>query len=181
MRYKDGCTLETRAERERVAQCLIAATERRISHVCFCLCFLVSEISFEKELYVCICVCMQGVRLDISTKNRIGLLSDVTRIFRENGLSITRADIGTCGDKAVGTFYVKDVSGQSVSDKTLETIKEEIDGTVVVVNKSLHWSPLPIPSNSAAGMDEGRSKFSLGTLFWSQLERLSSSFRPIKS
>lgn len=124
---------------------------------------------------------MQGVRLDISTENRIGLLSDVTRIFRENGLSITRADIGTCGNKAVGTFYVKDVSGQSVSAKTLETIKHEIDGSVVVVNKSLHWSPLTIPSNTAAGMDEGRSKFSLGTLFWSQLERLSGSFRPIKS
>lgn len=124
---------------------------------------------------------VQGVRLDISTENRIGLLSDVTRIFRENGLSISRADIGTCGNKAVGTFYVKDVSGRSVSAKTLETIKHEIDGSVVVVNKSLHWSPLTIPSNAAAGMDEGRSKSSLGTLFWSQLERLSGTFRPIKS
>lgn len=159
VRHKDGCTLETQAERERVAQCLVAATERRVS---------------------------RGVRLDIRTEDRIGLLSDVTRIFRENGLSITRADIGTCGDNAVGTFYVKDVSGQSVSAETLETIQREIGGTVVVVNKSLHWLP-PVPSSTATThqnsgvMDEGRPKFSLGTLFWSQLERLSSGFRPIKS
>lgn len=46
MRHKDGCTLKTEAESERVAQCLIAATERRISHVCLFLCFLVSEKSF---------------------------------------------------------------------------------------------------------------------------------------
>lgn len=159
IRHKDGCTLDLEVERRRVTQCLIAATERRVSH---------------------------GIRLDVTTENRIGLLSDVTRVFRENGLSIARAEIGTKGDRAVGTFYVKDASGQNVSRETLETVQREIGGTVLVVDKPLDLQSRATSSstsrrNSAGIGEEERPKFSLGSLFWSQLERLSSNFRPIKS
>jgi hypothetical protein len=52
----------------------------------------------------------------------VGLLSDVTRIFRENGLSVTSADVSTHGDKAMDVFYVADPSGNPVDKKTVETI-----------------------------------------------------------
>jgi nucleoside diphosphate kinase len=52
-------------------------------------------------------------------------LTDVTRIFRENGLSVTRADVSTQDDKAVNTFYVTDVSGRPVDLKTVEAIRKE--------------------------------------------------------
>ncbi|KAL3525580.1 hypothetical protein ACH5RR_013952 [Cinchona calisaya] len=157
IRHKDGCTLDLEAERWRVTHCLIAATERRVS---------------------------RGIRLDVSSENRIGLLSDVTRVFRENGLSITRAEIGTNGDRAVGTFYVKDTSGQNISRETMEMIQQEIGGTILVVDK-----PLDQPSETTlssvcrrnSGDIQERPKFSLGSLLWSQLERFSSNFRPIKS
>ncbi|KAE8715751.1 hypothetical protein F3Y22_tig00110160pilonHSYRG00339 [Hibiscus syriacus] len=64
---------DTQSEREELARCLIAATERRVSDVSvikqanFCFLLLVLEILY------------------------------VTRVFRENGLTITRAEIGTQG------------------------------------------------------------------------------------
>lgn len=86
---------------------------------------------------------VQGIRLDVSTENRMGLLSEITRVFRENGLSITRAEIGTNGDRAVGTFYVKDTSGQNVTGETLELVKQELEGTILVVNKQLDGNLKP--------------------------------------
>lgn len=132
---------------------------------------------------------MQGLRLDICTKNRTGLLSDVTRFFRENGLSISRAEVGVRGKKAIGTFYVKDTTGKNVNPETVEMIRQEIGGSVVVVeDKSSCISPEATPSrtstssssSSSSGM-EGRGRFSFGNLLWAHLERLSSNFKPIKS
>ena len=34
IRQKDGCTLDTESERHMLTQCLVAAIERRVSHVC---------------------------------------------------------------------------------------------------------------------------------------------------
>ncbi|CAI9111245.1 OLC1v1011423C3 [Oldenlandia corymbosa var. corymbosa] len=161
VRHKRGCTLELEAERRRLIQCLIAATERRVSH---------------------------GIRLDVRTQNRLGLLSDITRVFRENGLSITRAEIGSIDDRAVGTFYVKDTSGQTVSGETLEMVKKEIGGTILVIDKSVDEQPETTHSNpsgdssssSSNGLVERRT-VSFGSVLWSQLERLSSNFKPIKS
>ncbi|KAK4393493.1 ACT domain-containing protein ACR1 [Sesamum angolense] len=158
VRHKEGGILSSEGERHRVTQCLIAATERRVSH---------------------------GLRLDICTRDRTGLLSDVTRVFRESSLSITRAEIGTRGKKAIGTFYVKDTSGQNVTPQTVEIIRREIGGSITVVeNKSSGTSPEGSPSRtstSSSSTVEERSSFSLGNLLWAQLERLSSNFRPIKS
>lgn len=49
---------------------------------------------------------MQGMRLELCSDDRVGLLSEVTRIFRENGLSVTRAEVTTRGSQAVNVFYV---------------------------------------------------------------------------
>ncbi|KAK4477438.1 hypothetical protein RD792_016659, partial [Penstemon davidsonii] len=153
VKHKDGCAMISDGEKQKVTQCLIAATERRISH---------------------------GLRMDVSTRNRTGLLSDVTRVFRENGLSITRAEIGIRGEEAIGTFYVKDTSGQNVSEETLEILRQEIGGTIVVESISPEATSSRTNSNSSSIREE-RSSFSLGNLFWTQLERLSSNFKPIKS
>ncbi|KAJ8765491.1 hypothetical protein K2173_014613 [Erythroxylum novogranatense] len=161
IRQKGGCTLDTESERQELTQCLIAAIERRVSH---------------------------GLRLDVCTNNRMGLLSDMTRVFRENGLSISRAEIGTHGDKAVGSFYVTDASGYDVSQHTVELVRKEIGGSVLVVNKSPGWTPkAPSISSSISRTktdsvdEEDKPRFSLGTLLWSQLERLSSNFGSIRS
>ncbi|RAL46660.1 unnamed protein product [Cuscuta campestris] len=156
LRHEDGCTLNLESERNRVTQCLIAATERRASH---------------------------GLRLDIRTRNRRGLLSDVTRVFRENGLSISRAEIGTRGESAIGTFYVKDASGQSiVSKETVESVRREIGSTAMVVHESSGWfAPAAAINREEVDKATGGGGISLGSLLWAQLERISSNFRPIRS
>lgn len=170
VRHKNGWTLDSESERRRMIQNLMAATERRVSH---------------------------ELRLDVTTQNRVGLLADVTRVFRENGLSISRTEVGVQGEQAVGTFYVKDTSGQAVTSETLEIVRREIGGTVLVANKSSE-RPSSQPTNlsntspsistssststsSSNGKQDNKPGFSLGSMFWSQLEWLSSNFRPIKS
>ncbi|XP_057499946.1 LOW QUALITY PROTEIN: ACT domain-containing protein ACR1-like [Actinidia eriantha] len=157
IRDMSGCTLDSESERRRVAQCLTAAIERRVSH---------------------------GLRLDICMRNRRGLLSEVTRAFRENGLSVSRAEIGTRYEKAIGSFYVTDSSGQDVNLETVEMVRKEIGGPVLVVGKSLGQTSETSTSSTSRSESsdvEDRPRFSLGTLLWSQLERLSVNFRPIKS
>ncbi|KAF6136886.1 hypothetical protein GIB67_018925 [Kingdonia uniflora] len=148
IRHKDGCTLDTESERQRVSQCLIAAIERRVSH---------------------------GLRLDIHTRDRVGLLSDVTRIFRENGLAVSRAEIGTRGERAIGSFYVTDASGNEVDPRTIQLLRNEIGETVLEVNNSQVWLPRSMAEPTPV------KPYSLSTLLWSQLERFSSNFSSIKS
>lgn len=108
------------------------------------------------------------------TSNRQGLLSDITRVFREHGLSVTRAHITTSddGERAIGTFYVTDALGNEVDPKTVESVREEIGGSALTVTASPSILPHPSPPPP---------KFSLGSLLWSRLERLSSNFGSIRS
>ncbi len=83
---------------------------------------------------------MQGLRLELCTGDRVGLLSDMTRIFLENGLSVTRADVSTQGDKAINVFYVTDPSGNPV-DKTVERIRRNYPILGVKDMSSISGSP----------------------------------------
>ncbi|KAE8727015.1 ACT domain-containing protein ACR8 [Hibiscus syriacus] len=49
-------------------------------------------------------------RPELCTSDRQGLLTDVTRTFRENGLNVTRAEISTTVDVAMNVFYVKELT-----------------------------------------------------------------------
>ncbi|XP_068657637.1 ACT domain-containing protein ACR3-like [Aristolochia californica] len=153
IRQRDGCTLDSESERRRITQCLIAAVERRVSH---------------------------DLRLDLCTGNRVGLLSDVTRVFRENSLSISRAELSVRGERASGTFYVTDASGDDVDPKTVETIRKEIGGTSLEVNNAPVWG-VPLHVNTAqTDSREDKSRSSLGSLLRAQLERISSNFASIR-
>ncbi|GLT27218.1 hypothetical protein SLA2020_022330 [Shorea laevis] len=113
IRHVDGLPISSEAERERVKQCLEAAIERRAS---------------------------EGLELELCTEDRVGLLSDITRIFRENSLCIKRALISTKGGKAKDTFYVTDVTGNPVDPKIIDSIRQEIGQTALQVK---HNSSLP--------------------------------------
>ncbi|KAH9304449.1 hypothetical protein KI387_008853 [Taxus chinensis] len=83
IRHMDGCLVNSEAERQRIIHCSEEATERRIS---------------------------EGMRLELCSCDRVGLLSDVTRIFHENGLSVTRVEVSTRGDKAAALKQSSDWS-----------------------------------------------------------------------
>ncbi|KAL0394286.1 UNVERIFIED_CONTAM: ACT domain-containing protein ACR2 [Sesamum latifolium] len=68
----------------------------------------------------------KGVRLELCAYNRVGLLSDITRVLRENGLAVLRADVATQGEKSVNAFYVRDISGNNVDLDFIKSMKREM-------------------------------------------------------
>ncbi|KAJ9707719.1 hypothetical protein PVL29_000001 [Vitis rotundifolia] len=133
IRHIDGSPVKSDAERQRVIQCLEAAIERRVS---------------------------EGLKLELCTMDRVGLLSDVTRIFRENSLSVTRAEVTTRAGKAVNTFHVRDASGYPVDAKTIDSIREAIGQTILQVKGS--------PEEIKQIPQESRTRFLFGGLFKSR-------------
>ncbi|XP_028555843.1 ACT domain-containing protein ACR3 isoform X1 [Dendrobium catenatum] len=130
IRHKDGCMLDTREGKEMV-KCLEAAILRRVT---------------------------EGFSLEICGRDRVGLLSDVTRILREQGLSVTRADVTTIGEQAMNVFYVRDASGNPVEMKMVEALRREIGQTVMLNVKR-------VPSSTKPPKSSGLSKtsFSFGS------------------
>ncbi|XP_040998626.1 ACT domain-containing protein ACR3 [Juglans microcarpa x Juglans regia] len=121
IRHVDGCTLDTEGEKERVVKCLEAAIQRRVT---------------------------EGLSLELCAKDRVGLLSEVTRILRENGLSVTRADVTTVGEQAVNVFYVRDASGKPVDTKTIEALRKEIGHTIKLNVKKVPAASAKAPEAS---------------------------------
>ncbi|KAH7422278.1 hypothetical protein KP509_12G001700 [Ceratopteris richardii] len=141
IRHMDGCTLDTEGERQRVTKCLEAAINRRVS---------------------------QGIRLELYTTDRVGLLSDVTRVFHENGLSVERADVTTQGTKAVNTFYVSNASGGPIEMEVLQATQNEIGQQVLNVKGCPDFQ-----TRYATDVLQKKS-FSFGNLIKSQWEWFSS-------
>ncbi|KAJ6388237.1 hypothetical protein OIU77_026751 [Salix suchowensis] len=116
IRHMDGSPINSEAERQRVIDCLMAAIRRRTS---------------------------EGVRLELCSEDRVGLLSDVTRIFRENGLSVTRAEVTTRGSQAVNVFFVADSSGHPVKSEAIDAVRKEIGLTLLHVNDEAYSKSPP--------------------------------------
>lgn len=64
--------------------------------------------------------------MELCAKDRVGLLSEVTRILRENGLSVTRAGVSTIGERGINVFFVRDSWGNPVDMKIIEALRKEI-------------------------------------------------------
>uniref|UniRef100_A0A6N2K339 ACT domain-containing protein ACR n=1 Tax=Salix viminalis TaxID=40686 RepID=A0A6N2K339_SALVM len=145
IRHSDGYALHTESEKERVIKCLEAAIERRVS---------------------------EGVLLRLRAENRLGLLSDITRVLRENGLAVVRADVATQGEKAVNAFYVRDISGNEVDMGFIKSMKKEMGLTDLEVITTTTTPARTIGNISP----HERHRFSFGDLLKSQIERFSHNF-----
>ncbi|CAI9755002.1 unnamed protein product [Fraxinus pennsylvanica] len=108
---------------------------------------------------------MQGLSLELCAKDRVGLLSDVTRVLRENGLSVMRAGVTTVGDQAIHVFYVSDAAGNPVDMKTIEGLRQEIGNNMMLNVKK-------VPTNTKSLESSGWPKKSF--LFGSLLEKFRS-------
>uniref|UniRef100_A0A5B6Z374 ACT domain-containing protein ACR n=1 Tax=Davidia involucrata TaxID=16924 RepID=A0A5B6Z374_DAVIN len=132
IRHMDGCVLDTEGEKERVVKCLEAAIRRRVS---------------------------EGLSLELCAKDRVGLLSEVTRVLRENGLMVTRAGVTTVGEQAVNVFYVRDASGNPVDMKTIEELRKEIGHTMM-----LNVKKVPLNAKAPEANGWAKTSFSFGSL-----------------
>lgn len=75
------------------------------------------------------------MRLELCTTDRPGLLADVMRTFRENGLNVTRAEISTTGDIALNAFYVTDAIGNTADRKFIESVRQRIGLSNLIVKE----------------------------------------------
>ena len=105
---------------------------------------------------------MQGVRLELRITDRRGLLAYVTRVFRENSLSVTHAEITTRGDMAVNVFHVTDVGGRPANPKTIDEVIHWIGTDSLRVDEE-RW-PRPLCSREGGEAAAGAGLFSLGSL-----------------
>ncbi|GAA0165414.1 hypothetical protein LIER_20821 [Lithospermum erythrorhizon] len=136
IRHKDGCILDTEGEKEKVIKCLEAAIHRRVS---------------------------EGLSLELCANDRVGLLSEVTRVLRESGLSVTRAGVSTIGEKAKNVFYIRDASGSPVDAAIIEELRKEIGQTMML---SVKKAPTGLKAPEANGW--AKTSFFFGSL----LERI---------
>ncbi|KAJ4850002.1 DNA-directed RNA polymerase I subunit RPA2 [Turnera subulata] len=146
IRHNDGYALCTDSEKERVIKCLEAAIERRVC---------------------------EGVKLKLYAENRTGLLCDITRFLRENGLVVVRADIETQGEKAMNAFYVRDISGNEVDMEFVKSIKKEIGTKIIELE-------VKNDTRSRPPVSRERPHFSLGHRLKSHIGRFSHNFIAIK-
>ncbi|XP_042400191.1 ACT domain-containing protein ACR8-like [Zingiber officinale] len=96
IRHNDGTPIGSKEERQRVVRCLQASIERRAS---------------------------PGTRLELRTPDQPGILADVTRTLRENGLLVTRAEVSTKGDVVSIVFYVTGASGRPAVPEAIEAVR----------------------------------------------------------
>lgn len=112
---------------------------------------------------------MQGLRLELCCEDRVGLLSDVTRIFREHGLSVTHAEVETRGARAANVFYVVDASGMPVQAQAVDAVRAEIGEQVLFV-RELQQDAGAGPKSPVGGAGGGGRR-SLGNMIRSRSEK----------
>jgi [protein-PII] uridylyltransferase len=69
--------------------------------------------------------------VEVNGRDRPGLLYDLTRALYDLNLTITSARIATFGERAVDTFYVRDVFGLKLEHEgKLESVRERLMGAL---------------------------------------------------
>ncbi|KAJ8535471.1 hypothetical protein K7X08_023191 [Anisodus acutangulus] len=117
----------------------------------------------------------EGIRLELCANNRVGLLSDITGVLRENGLAVVRADIATEGETARNIFYLRDISGNNIDMKFGKSMKTEMGEIDVAVNNETTMTRTTTTTTTSS-MTRGSSFRSLRNLMKSQFEKLSHNF-----
>ncbi|CAL9757260.1 unnamed protein product [Musa acuminata subsp. burmannicoides] len=140
VRHNDGTPISSEAEKQRVIQSLKAAIERRTS---------------------------EGTRLELYMEDRPGLLSDVTRTFRENGLLVTRAEVATKAGMASNVFYVSDAGGETADPKAIEAVRRRIGLERLMVKEEQRPR---FQSKESADGDEAQSGVGIGLFYLELLE-----------
>nr|CAB3493374.1 unnamed protein product [Digitaria exilis] len=198
IRHKDGRTVDSNAERQKVSRCLVAAVERRATHVRL-------DHYSSPSLYsaaagavhedgslthgVAHWRVVQGMMVEVRAADRSGLLSDFTRVLREHGLSLLRVELKRHKDEAIGIFYLVTDTGGEVRTEAVRAVQvrvAEMDISLDIVREAPGWPPVrktSVPAPPVAGQlaAQERPRPSLGSLLWSHLGKLSNNLSYIRS
>ncbi|XP_044330242.1 ACT domain-containing protein ACR2 isoform X2 [Triticum aestivum] len=158
IRHRDGHILDTADERCLVVKGVKAAVERRTC---------------------------EGVKLELCTENNAGLLSYITRVLRENGLTVRQADIAMEGNKMKNTFYVQGISDNKIDMDVVESVRRELDPLPFQVKDDALLSPGQLEGEPAAERNVfcilGLLRSKIESLSWFHLLRDDTSFWYLKS
>ena len=70
--------------------------------------------------------------IEVDTRDRPGLLYDLTRVLAENNISIVSAQIATYGAQVVDSFYVKDMFGMKIhSESKQRALEKKLRASIV--------------------------------------------------
>lgn len=114
----------------------------------------------------------EGVKLELCTENNAGLLSYITRVLRENGLTVTQADIAMDGDMMKNTLYVQGISDNKIDMDVVESVRRELEPLSFQVKDDWLMSPGQLEGEPVAE----RNGFCILRLLRSKLESLSHGF-----
>ncbi|KAI0498800.1 hypothetical protein KFK09_019693 [Dendrobium nobile] len=113
VRWLDGCGTLNELERQSIVRSLKAVFERRRSH---------------------------GLRMEMCTFDRPDLLSDMSKVFQQNNISINKAEFAKQKEMGVGTFYITNASSSSnvdaIDQRKLEAINKEIEVGIFLEKKN---------------------------------------------
>ncbi|MDA0220323.1 MAG: ACT domain-containing protein, partial [Proteobacteria bacterium] len=73
--------------------------------------------------------------IEITARDRLGLLYDLAQALTDLGLSIVTARVATYGERAVDAFYVRDAFGLKVTHETkLADIRKKLLALIVAAD-----------------------------------------------
>jgi predicted amino acid-binding ACT domain protein len=127
---------------------------------------------------------MQGAKVEVRAADRSGLLSDFSRVLREHGMSLLRAELKRQKDEAIGTFHLVTDSGGQVRPEALRAVRTRVSDMGIsldIITEAPGWPPVRKTSVPASATAQERPGSSLGTLLWSHLGKLSNNFGYIRS
>ena len=71
--------------------------------------------------------------IEVSGKDRPGLLSDLTRTLSDLKINIRSAHIATFGERATDVFYVLTNSGEKIlSERKIESVKQSLTKSIIL-------------------------------------------------
>ena len=69
--------------------------------------------------------------IEVTTRDRPGLLHDLTRTLTEAGVTISSAIVATYGEEAIDSFYVKDIFGLKIRSGTKQVqLREKLEAAI---------------------------------------------------
>lgn len=107
--------------------------------------------------------------MELCTDDRLGLLSDVTRTFRENGLLVARAEVSTKDQVVSNVFYVTGTAGEPADPKAIEAVRQRIGLDCLEVKEEQR--PRFSRKESADAREAGQSGVGVGLLYLGSLVR----------
>jgi [protein-PII] uridylyltransferase len=69
---------------------------------------------------------LDAVIVEVSARDRSGLLADVAHVFTDAGLSITSAHVGGYGERVIDAFYLTDSGGAKPASGSLAALREAL-------------------------------------------------------